>query len=181
MTRTTSSFALWTLVLAVTLGAHPAGGGVLDQLLLASEIRSLRAKVDAGEPLDSQSLEHAIAEGSTAGLDLARAVLAYNRSAIREGRAPIANERAEGLTIYSALMNGLSRRAGTGAPWREGPLNLLRPTLHPEGSRASVAASAGMRLSRPPRTVLSCGAPEAAKAQSARSEGGERRARSSGS
>ncbi len=112
MKKTTSGFAMWTCVIAASLTGMPAQAGVLDSLLLAGEVRILRAKVAAGAPVDSRKLEDAIAEGGSAGLDLARAVLAYNRSAIREGRVPIMSD-PEGLgrlDVGSALMNGLARR-----------------------------------------------------------------------
>lgn len=110
MTRRMSRFAVWMWILAVTIAAMPVKAGVIDSLLLAAEIRVLRAKVDAGAPVDARKLEDAIAEGGTAGLELARAVFTYNRSARRESRVPIVSESSEGLGIDSSLKNGLSRR-----------------------------------------------------------------------
>ncbi len=110
MKKTTSGFAVSACVIAASLAVMPAQAGVLDSLLLAGEVRILRAKVAAGEPVDTRKLEDAIAEGGSAGLDLARAVFAYNREAIREGRPPLDRANNEGLDTDSALMNGLSRR-----------------------------------------------------------------------
>ncbi len=110
MKKTTSGFVALISMLAMSLAAVPGRAGVLDSLLLAAEIRVLRAKVQAGAPVDAGKLEDAIADGGTAGLELARAVFTYNRSAIREGRVPIMPANTEGLGISSALMNGLSRR-----------------------------------------------------------------------
>lgn len=114
MTRTISRFAVCTWLLATSLAAMPAQGGVLESLLLASEIRSLRAKVDAGSPLDSQRLEDAIAEGGSAGLELARAVFAYDREALGEGRPPVQGWLLPGDAspgpVSHIVRNGLARR-----------------------------------------------------------------------
>jgi hypothetical protein len=82
--------AVFLVALAVaSASVTPASAGVLDEFLLASEIRDLRARVERGGPVDGERLQAAIAEGGEAGLALARAVLAYDRQAIREGRVPV--------------------------------------------------------------------------------------------
>lgn len=108
MTRTISGLAMWTGLLAACLATVPARAGVLDSLLLASEIKTFRVKVASGGPVDEERLQNAIAEGGTAGLDLARAVFAYNREAIQTGGVPVRIEG--GGRVHFALMNGLALR-----------------------------------------------------------------------
>lgn len=110
MKKTTSGFAMWTCVMAASLAALPAQAGVLDSLLLASEIQAMRLQVARGGQLDQQRLEIAISEGGSAGLGLARAIFTYNRAAQREGRPLLDRANNEGLDPGSALLNGLARR-----------------------------------------------------------------------
>ncbi len=114
MIRTLSMSVALVWLLGTSVAVLPAQAGILDSLLLAGEIRILRAKIAAGSPVDAQDLEDGIAEGGSAGLDLARAVFAYNREAIREARLPVRGWLLPGDAqpgpVEHRVRNGLARR-----------------------------------------------------------------------